>query len=227
MRHSWQLATTIRSLCADTLRTVASPSLSVELPRLCQLLHCGFITQLGGAPRWRVPLRIGTEPRLTLLFQGPPPRTLWADGRSLPLRLAERPIAMQVFFKPQLCAELLRMMQTFVGSLRVAAARRQDVSWALGPTPTPLQTRRARPAGWRRSNPEVGNRKLRLDLSRVRSALALGGRRCSGGEGLHLPTSAMLNDVEDVSSSGGRTRRARPGRSRPDQDLGEKHGARA
>lgn len=177
--------------CADTLRTIVSPSISIDMPWQCQLLHCGFVTQLGVLPRWRLPLRLGNEPRVTLLFQGPPPRTLLVNGRSLPIRLEQRPLSSQarpirrlhlerlfptpvdsawpfhcrspplrtphtfrslsircssslhalhpstlrrsaqVFFKPHLCADLLRLMQTFVTPLRVAAARRQDVSWPV------------------------------------------------------------------------------------------------
>ena len=127
-----QLAATVSSLCADTLRAIASSSLELELPRCCRAHHCGFVTQLGAPPRWSVPLRLGVERSVTLLFQGPPPRALLASGRPLPLRVDARRLERRAFLDPSLCAETLRTIQACIGPLRVAAARRHDVRWALG-----------------------------------------------------------------------------------------------
>ena len=74
-----QLAAVVRSLCADALQTILSPSLCLELPERCKLLHCGFVAQLGEPPRWRLPLRLGSRSQVTVLFQGPPPAVLLAQ----------------------------------------------------------------------------------------------------------------------------------------------------
>ena len=140
------LQQTTRALCRDAVRTTLASPVTLVVPHAERRLHCGIVAELGASPKWSMPLRVGGEATVVLLFQGAPPRTLLLNGSPIRVALqaphprdhtldegaAARWLRCAAFTQPSLLVELLRLLQSLVSTLRVdAASKRRDVRWGI------------------------------------------------------------------------------------------------